>query len=95
VGPSGRIEKYTQIEVNLEIGDALRLGEVQVNIPRIQDAILSAIYKGIEEGWILRGNIANIQALRRQIDDAAVSMFGPNVVSRILITPIARQSTLQ
>jgi len=95
VNAQGRIEKYTQIEVNLEIGDTLRLGEVQLSIPRLHDAILTAIYKGIDEGWIVRGNIANIPALRRKIDDAAVALFGKNVVTRILITPIARQSSFQ
>ena len=95
VDMKGRIEKYTQIEVNLEIGDALRLGEVQVNIPRLHDAILTAVYKGIDEGWVIRGNIANIPALRRKISDAAIAMFGKDVVTRILITPIARQSSFQ
>lgn len=92
---AGRIEKYTQVEVNLEIGDALRLGEVQLSIPRLHDAVLTAIYKGIDEGWIVRGNIANVPALRRRIDESVVAMFGKDVVTRILITPIARQSSLQ
>ncbi|CAO3420765.1 hypothetical protein [Azospirillum endophyticum] len=92
---AGRIEKYTQVEVNLEVGDALKLGEVQLSIPRLQDAILTAIYKGIDEGWIVRGNIANVPALRRRIDESVVAMFGKDVVTRILITPIARQSSLQ
>ncbi|WP_376958714.1 hypothetical protein ABNQ39_02685 [Azospirillum sp. A26] len=92
---AGRIEKYTQVEVNLEIGDALKLGEVQLSIPRLHDAILTAIYKGVDEGWIVRGNIANVPALRRRIDESVIAMFGKDVVSRILITPIARQSSLQ
>ncbi|MBK1841375.1 hypothetical protein JHL17_28640 [Azospirillum sp. YIM B02556] len=92
---AGRIEKYTQVEVNLEVGDALKLGEVQLSIPRLQDAILTAIYKGVDEGWIVRGNIANVPALRRRIDESVVAMFGKDVVTRILITPIARQSSLQ
>jgi len=95
VSAQGRIEKYTQIEVNLEIGDALRLGEVQLSIPRLHDAILTAVYKGIDEGWVVRGNIANIPALRRKINDSAVSLFGKDVITRILITPIARQSSFQ
>ncbi|CAO3354095.1 hypothetical protein [Azospirillum palustre] len=92
---AGRIEKYTQVEVNLEIGNALKLGEVQLSIPRLHDAILTAIYKGVDEGWIVRGNIANVPALRRRIDESVIAMFGKDVVSRILITPIARQSSLQ
>ncbi len=88
----GRIEKYTQIEVTLEIANAVRLGEVQLAMPRLQDAILTAIYQGIDEGWIVRGNIANIPALRRRIDEESVRLFGKDLVSRILITPITRQS---
>ncbi|BAI71641.1 hypothetical protein AZL_010030 [Azospirillum sp. B510] len=92
---AGRIEKYTQVEVNLEVGDSLKLGEVQLSIPRLQDAILTAIYKGVDEGWIVRGNIANVPALRRRIDESVIAMFGKDVITRILITPIARQSALQ
>ncbi len=95
VSAQGRIEKYTQIEVSLEIGDALRLGEVQVAMPKLHDAILTSIYNGIDEGWIVRGNIANIPALRRRIDEAATGMFGKNVITRILIAPISRQSSFQ
>lgn len=89
----GQIEKYTQIEVLLEIANATRLGEVQLALPRLHDAALQAVYKGIEEGWIVRGNIANIPALRRRIDEESVRLFGKDVVSRILITPLARQSS--
>ena len=89
----GQIEKYTQIEVMLEIANATRLGEVQLAMPRLHDAALRAVYKGIEEGWIVRGNIANIPALRRRIDEESVKLFGKDVVSRILITPLARQSS--
>lgn len=95
INQQGRIEKYTQIEVNLEIGNAVRLGEVQVSMPRLHDAILTAVYKGIDEGWVVRGNIGNIPALRRKIDEAAIAMFGKDVITRILITPIARQSSFQ
>lgn len=95
VSAGGRIEKYTQIEVTLEVGNTTRLGDVQLSIPRLHDAILTAIYSGIDEGWIVRGNIANIPALRRKIDQASVQMFGKDVISRILITPIARQSSFQ
>lgn len=95
INQQGRIEKYTQIEVNLEVGNAVRLGEVQVSMPRLHDAILTAVYKGIDEGWVVRGNIGNIPALRRKIDEAAIAMFGKDVITRILITPIARQSSFQ
>lgn len=93
VNQQGRIEKYTQIEVSLEVGNATRLGDVQVSIPRLHDAILTIIYSGIQEGWIVRGNINNLPALRRKIDEACVAMFGKDVVTRILISPLARQSS--
>ncbi|KAA0688879.1 hypothetical protein [Azospirillum brasilense] len=89
----GQVERYTQIEVMLEVANATRLGEVQVAIPRLHDATLRAVYQGIDEGWIVRGNIANMPALRRKIDEESVKLFGKDVVSRILITPLARQSS--
>lgn len=89
----GQVERYTQIEVMLEVANATRLGEVQLAIPRLHDATLRAVYKGIEEGWIVRGNIANMPALRRTINDESVRLFGMDVISRILITPLSRQSS--
>ncbi|MDQ2101252.1 hypothetical protein [Azospirillum isscasi] len=89
----GQVERYTQIEVMLEVANATRLGEVQLAIPRLHDAALRAVYLGIEEGWIVRGNIANMPALRRKIDEESIKLFGKDVVSRILITPLSRQSS--
>ncbi|MBP2294590.1 hypothetical protein [Azospirillum rugosum] len=89
----GQVERYTQIEVMLEVANATRLGDVQLAIPRLHDATLRAVYKGIEEGWIVRGNIANMPALRRTINDESVRLFGKDVISRILITPLSRQSS--
>ena len=89
----GVVEKYTQIEVSLEIARATNLGPAQLAMPKIQDALLVSIYEGIERGWIVRGNISNIPALRRSFHEVAARILGKDVVSRILITPIARQST--
>lgn len=89
----GQVERYTQIEVMLEVANATRLGDVQVAIPRLHDAALRAVYLGIQEGWIVRGNIANMPALRRKIDEESIKLFGKDVVSRILITPLSRQSS--
>lgn len=89
----GQVERYTQIEVMLEVANATRLGDVQLAIPRLHDMMLRAVYKGIDEGWIVRGNIANMPALRRTIDEESVRLFGKDVISRILITPLSRQSS--
>lgn len=90
---NGRIEKYTQIEVTLEVGNATRLGEVQLAIPRLHDAVLQAVYEGLDEKWIVRGNIANMPALRNNINQKMVSLFGKDVITRILIAPLSRQSS--
>ncbi len=92
VSPRGDVEKYTQIEVTLEVADAIKLGEVQLAIPRLHDAILTELYLAIDAGWIVRGNIANAPALRKQLADASGKLVGANVISRVLITPVARQS---
>ncbi len=89
----GQVERYTQIEVMLEVANATKLGDVQLAIPRLHDATLRAVYKGIAEGWIVRGNIANMPALRRTINDESIRLFGKDVISRILITPLSRQSS--
>ena len=89
----GQVERYTQIEVMLEVANATKLGDVQLAIPRLHDVMLRAVYTGIDEGWIVRGNIANMPALRRRIDEETMRLFGKDVISRILITPLSRQSS--
>lgn len=89
----GTVEKYTQVEVTLELASSAVLGEVQVAAPRLQDAILTALYDAIESGWIIRGNIANGSALRAKLDDVSEAIVGKDMISRVLITPVARQSS--
>lgn len=93
IAANGSVEKYTQVEVTLELSDSTRLGEFQVALPRLQDAILTALYDGIASGWIVRGNIANGGALRKKLDEVTEHLIGKDTVSRVLITPVARQSS--
>lgn len=92
VSASGSIEKYTQVEVTLEISDPMRLGDFQLALPKLQDAMLAGLYEAVETGWIVRGNIANANAVRRALDERAEKLLGKDSVSRVLITPVARQS---
>lgn len=91
--PDGRVEKYSQIEVTLELADAAALLSAQGNIPKLQDAILTELYSAISAGWIIRGNIANAAALRKRLDEAGEAVVGKDKVTRVLITPVARQSS--
>ncbi|MGQ9371790.1 hypothetical protein [Azospirillum sp. ST 5-10] len=88
----GRIEKYNQLEITLELADPTKLGVAQAAVPRLQDAILTLVYEAVDQGWIVRGNIANAAAFRQRIDAAIEEMLGRDVVGRVLITPVARQS---
>lgn len=91
--PEGRVEKYSQMEVTLELADAATLLTAQGNIPKLHDAILGELYNAISAGWIIRGNIANAAALRKRLDEAGEVVVGKDKVTRVLITPTARQSS--
>ena len=88
----GQVEKYNQLEVTLELADAMMLAQAQAAQPRLQDSVLTAIYKGIEEGWIVRGNIVNANAFRQKIAEASQRLIGKDAVSRVLISPAGRQA---
>lgn len=90
---NGRIERYNHLEVTLELANAAKLPEAQGIVPRLQDAVLAAIYTGVDQGWIVRGNIANAQALRQKVDESTEKLIGKEEVTRVLITPIARQAS--
>lgn len=91
--PEGRVEKYSQMEVTLELADAAALLNAQGSIPKLHDAILTELYGAISAGWIIRGNIANAAALRKRLDEAGETVVGKDKVTRVLITPVARQSS--
>lgn len=90
--PEGRIERYTQVEVTLEVSDSLRLPEVQGVVPKLHDAILTALYRATDDGYIIRGAVANAPALRKMLLDAAAGVVGKDLIGRVLITPMSRQS---
>ncbi|WP_029006706.1 flagellar basal body-associated FliL family protein [Azospirillum halopraeferens] len=87
-----RIEKYNQLEITLELADSTKLAAAQAAMPRLHDAILALVYEAIDQGWIIRGNIANATAFRQRINGVAEEMLGRNVIGRVLITPVSRQS---
>lgn len=91
----GHIERYTQYEVTLELADASKLPDAQAQTARLQDAVLGVIYNAVEQGWIVRGTIANATALRQRLDEAGQRLIGKASIARVLIVPVNRQSSLQ
>lgn len=89
---SGQVERYTQLEVTLEVKDAGKLADVQVAIPKLHDAILAEMYRAIDDGFVIRGAVANAPAVRRNLLDASNRVVGKDVIGRVLITPTTRQS---
>ena len=91
----GTVEKYALYEVTMELADASKLPEAQGKITRLQDAVLTVVYSAVEQGWIVRGNIANPTALRARLDEAGQKLIGKSSIARVLIVPVGRQSSLQ
>lgn len=89
---NGQVERYTQLEVTLEVKDSLKLPEVQAAIPKLHDAILAEMYRAIDEGFVIRGAVANAPAVRRTLLEASNRVVGKDVIGRVLITPTTRQS---
>ena len=91
----GQIEKYALYDVTMELADASKLPEAQGKISRLQDAVLTVVYSAVEQGWIVRGNIANATALRARLDEAGQKLIGKASIARVLIMPVGRQSSQQ
>jgi len=94
VNASGAVERYNQLEVTLELRDPTKLAAAQAAQPRVHDAVLSELYKAVEAGQIQRGNIVNTTAVRKRLGDVCDAILGKGVVDRVLLTPVARQSSL-
>lgn len=92
LAPNGQVERYTQLEVTLEVKDSMKLPEVQAAIPKLHDAILAEMYRAIDEGFVIRGAVANAPAVRRGLLEASNRVVGKDTISRVLITPTTRQS---
>ncbi|WP_431859443.1 hypothetical protein [Azospirillum sp.] len=90
----GQIERYALYDVTMELADSSKLPDAQAKITRLQDAVLTVVYGAIEQGWIVRGNIANATALRARLDEAGQKLIGKASIARVLIMPVGRQSSL-
>jgi len=90
----GQIERYALYDVTMELADSSKLPEAQAKITRLQDAVLTVVYGAIDQGWIVRGNIANATALRARLDEAGQKLIGKAAIARVLIMPVGRQSSM-
>jgi len=93
VSSHGEVQRYNHLEVTLELLNASKVPEAQAIAPRLQDAVLGVIYTGVEKGWIVNGSITNAQAVRQRILERSEALMGRSSVTRILITPVARQAS--
>ena len=89
----GQIERYALYDITMELADSSKLPDAQAKITRLQDAVLSVVYGAVEQGWIVRGNIANATALRARLDEAGQKLIGKASIARVLIMPVGRQSS--
>lgn len=92
VSARGEVQRYNHLEVTLELLNAAKVPEAQAIAPRLQDAVLGVIYIGVEKGWITNGAITNAQAVRQKILERSEALMGRASVTRILITPVAKQA---
>jgi hypothetical protein len=90
---NGQVAHYNIYEVTLEVKNSMRLGEVQLSLPRLHDLVLSEFYAAIDKGWVIRGSLVNATALRRRINEAADEIMGKDLIGRVLITPTTRLSS--
>jgi len=88
---SGTVRRYVIVEVALELADPLALPEAQSKLPLLQDAALRTLYDAVDAGWIERGAIVDMTALRRRIEENSERLLGAGAVSRVTILPLARQ----
>ncbi|MCW2246793.1 hypothetical protein M2352_002384 [Azospirillum fermentarium] len=93
VSTRGEVQRYNHLEVTLELLNAAKVPEAQAIAPRLQDAVLGVIYIGVEKGWIVNGAITNAQAVRQKILERSEALMGRASVTRILITPVAKQAS--
>ncbi len=87
----GQVKRYANYEVSLELADASKLPLSPAQTARLQDAIISALYDGVERGWITNGAITNPTAVRQSLDAAGQAQIGKDSITRVLIIPGARQ----
>lgn len=90
---SGAVRRYVIVEVALELANPLALPEAQGKLAHLQDATLQTLYDAVDAGWIDRGTIVDMTALRRRIDEESERLLGAGAVVRVAILPLARQGS--
>ncbi len=89
---AGNVKRYVTVEVTLELADPQALPVAQSKLPRLQDIMLRLFYDALRIGWIEDGDIVNMAALRRRIDEESERLLGHDAVTQVAVLPLARQS---
>ncbi len=71
---------------NFDVADKLH-----ANMPRVNDAILQALYGGLGEGTLRDGHLVNVVRVKKKIAKTIEKVLGPDLVTDVLIQAISQR----
>jgi flagellar basal body-associated protein FliL len=89
VNTGAAVDHYVGIDLKLEVADGRKVGEIEILVPRIRDAILRDAHKSLPRR---ADNIESIDLVKvkERAKAKANEVLGNELVARVLVTRVAK-----
>lgn len=91
VGADGAEQIITLI-IALQVKDEKAAQKTREMMPKIQDAIFSALYGGLGDGSLRKGQTVDIPRVKKKITAALGEIMDKEIVSNVLIQAVAQRT---
>lgn len=90
VGKNGA-EQLVTLMIDLQVKDISTSDEIRSKMPRVQDAILQALYGGFADGSLREGDRVEIVSIKARIASTLDKVLGEHLVDDVLIQGVAQR----
>lgn len=77
--------------IDLQLRDIEAARKMQIEMPRVKDAVLQALYGGLSDGSMRNANALNIVQIKQSVHETVDRVFGSGHVIEVLIQAVAQR----
>lgn len=90
IGGDG-VEQLVTLSFDVQVKDFDTADDMHTNMPRVMDALMRALYGGLDKGTLRNGKLANVTKIRDKATAAVSEVVGKNKIIDVLVQGVSQR----